>query len=193
MRELHSVVTVTSWTEGASSYPSSLTLLLMITKNIDVQILEFFVLPYVLLIRTQDSAMLSDEFIVVCICFQHTIKFFSNATTTRRTLISASKSDSFGYDGKMVDENMILLRMRIREIEVQEMKGKAPSDWSEWEKKYFQNYGSDVCEALGLLQRLLINTRPSLALTTFALLTLTMSMSIVQLLFHFVAFVKGII
>ena len=44
---------------------------------------------------------------------------------------------------------MILLRMRIREIEMVEMKGKAPSDWTDWEK-YFENYGSDVCEAVGL-------------------------------------------
>ncbi|XP_068490720.1 uncharacterized protein [Phaseolus vulgaris] len=123
-------------------------------------------------------------------------KFFSNATTTRsRTSISASESDSFGqhYDGKMVDQNMILLRMRIREIEMQEMKGKTPSDWSEWEKKYFQNYGSDVCEVVGSLQRLLMNTRPSHALATIVVLMLTMSFPIVQLLFHFVAFVKGII
>jgi len=120
---------------------------------------------------------------------------FSNVTTTRRSLIHASKGDSFGhhYEGKMVDENMILLRMRIREIEMVEMKGKAGSDWSEWEKKYFQNYDSEVCEAVGLLQRLLINTRPSFALVTFALLMLATSMSIFQLFFHFVAFVKGIL
>jgi len=74
-----------------------------------------------------------------------------------------------------------------------EMKGKASSDWSEWEKKYFQNYGSDLCEAVELLQRLLINTRPSFALATFALLMLTISMPIFQLLFHFLAFAKGIL
>nr|XP_007143017.1 hypothetical protein PHAVU_007G036600g [Phaseolus vulgaris]ESW15011.1 hypothetical protein PHAVU_007G036600g [Phaseolus vulgaris] len=123
------------------------------------------------------------------------VKIFSSATTTRRTSISASESDSSGhyYDGKMVDQNMILLRMRIREIETVEMKGKGPSDWSEWEKNYFQNYGSDVCEVLGLLQRLLMNTRPSHALATIVVLMLTTSMPILQLLFHFVAFVNGII
>jgi len=93
----------------------------------------------------------------------------------------------------MVDENIILLRIQIREIEMVEMKGKASSDWSEWEKKYFQNYGSDLCEAVELLQRLLINTRPSFALATFALLMLTISMPIFQLLFHFLAFAKGIL
>jgi len=93
----------------------------------------------------------------------------------------------------MVDENMILLRMRIREIEMIELKGKASSDWSEWEKKHFQNYDSDVCEAVGVLQRVLMNTRPSLALATFALLTLTMSMSMLQLLFHLLGLDKGIL
>ncbi|XP_020233328.1 uncharacterized protein LOC109813538 [Cajanus cajan] len=115
--------------------------------------------------------------------------------TTRRSLICASKRDSFGhqYDGKLVDENMILLRLRIREIEMLQMKGKAPSDWSEWEKKYFGNYDSDVFEALGLLQRMLMNTRPSFALAMLALLMLSMSISMSLLVFHFVEFAKGII
>ncbi|XP_047165377.1 uncharacterized protein LOC124834671 [Vigna umbellata] len=122
-------------------------------------------------------------------------KVFSNVTTPRRSLICASKSDSFGhhYEGKMVDDNMILLRMRIREIETLETKGKDSSDWNEWEKKYFQNYDSDVCEAVGVLQRVLMNTRPSFALATFALLMLTTSMSMLQLAFHLVGYAKGIL
>ncbi|XP_014511977.1 uncharacterized protein LOC106770694 [Vigna radiata var. radiata] len=120
---------------------------------------------------------------------------FSNVTAPRRSLICASESDSFGHhhEGKMVDDNMILLRKRIREIEMLKTKGKASSDWNEWEKKYFQNYDSDVCEAVGVLQRVLMNTRPSFALATFALLMLTMSMSMLQLAFHLVGFAKGIL
>ncbi|KAG5128470.1 hypothetical protein AAZX31_10G251700 [Glycine max] len=123
-------------------------------------------------------------------------KLFSDGTTTRRSLIYASKRDPFGhhYDGNLVDENMILLRMRIREIEMVEMKGKATSDWSVWEKKYFaENYGSDVCEAVGLLQRVLMNTRPSFALGMLALVMLSMSMSTLQVGFHLIEFAKGII
>ncbi|KAL2324196.1 hypothetical protein Fmac_023254 [Flemingia macrophylla] len=111
--------------------------------------------------------------------------------TTRRSLIYASKRDSFGHhynDGKLVDENMILLRLRIREIEMVEMKGNAPKDWSEWENKYFGNYDSDVCEAVGLLQRMLMNTRPCFALAMLAMLMLTMSMSTSLFLFHLVEF-----
>lgn len=110
--------------------------------------------------------------------------------------ISASKGDAFGqhYDGKLVDESMILLRMRIREIEMVEMnkstKGSAPS---EWEKKYFANYGSDVCDAVGMLQRVLMNTRPALAVPMLALLMITMSMSMSLGVFHMVELTKGII
>lgn len=119
----------------------------------------------------------------------------NDVPTTRRSLIYASKRDSFGhqYDGKLVDENMILLRMRIHEIEMVEMKTKAPSDWTEWEKKYFENYGSDVCEAVGLLQRMLMNTRPSFAVGMLALVSLSMSISMLQLVFHLVELAKGII
>lgn len=112
-----------------------------------------------------------------------------------RSFITVSKKDSFGqhYDGKLVDENMILLRMRIREIEMVEMKTEAQSDWSEMEKKYFVNYDSDICDAVGSLQRMLMNTRPALALGILALLMISMSMSISVIAFHMVEFTKGII
>lgn len=73
------------------------------------------------------------------------------------------------------------------------MKKEAPSDWTEWEKNYFVHYVSDVCEAVGLLQRMLMNTRPCLALGMLALLMLSMSMSMSLFLFHVVEFTKGII
>lgn len=105
-----------------------------------------------------------------------------------KSFICASKRDPFGqqYDGKLVDENMIILRMRIREIEMVETKTKAHSDWTEWEKKYFENYGSDVCDAVGLLQRMLMNTRPALAVGILALFMLSMSMSMSLLMIHLV-------
>ncbi|CAL5209941.1 unnamed protein product [Lathyrus oleraceus] len=103
-----------------------------------------------------------------------------------RSFISASKRDSFGqhYDGKMVDENMIILRMRIREIEMLENKSKPPSHWTEWEKKYVENYGSDVCDGVGLLQRMLMNTRPGLVVGVLAMIMLSLSMSMSLLVFQ---------
>ena len=76
---------------------------------------------------------------------------------------------------------------------MEEMKIEAPSDWTEWEKKYFVNYDSDVCEAVGLLQRLLMDTRPCLALGMLALLLLSMSMSTSLVAFHLVDLAKGFI
>lgn len=103
-----------------------------------------------------------------------------------KSFICAAKRDPFGqqYDGKLVDENMIILRMRIREIEIVETKTETHSDWTEWEKKYFENYGSDVCDAVGLLQRILMNTRPALAVGILALFMISMSMSMSLLVFH---------
>ncbi|KAK7269854.1 hypothetical protein RIF29_22623 [Crotalaria pallida] len=122
--------------------------------------------------------------------------FVSHKQLSRSCCIYASKRDSYGhhYDGKLVDENMIILRMRVREIEMVEMKKEiTTSDWTEWEKKYYVDYVSDVCEGVGLLQRSLMDTRPSLALGMMALLMLSMSMSMSQLLFHAVELTKGII
>ncbi|CAL0316386.1 unnamed protein product [Lupinus luteus] len=116
-------------------------------------------------------------------------------TTSRSYCTSASKGDSYGhdYDGKLVNENMVILRMRMQEIKMVEMATEAPSNWSEWEKNYCVDYVSDVCEAIGLLQRFFMNTRPSLALGIMVLLMLSMSMSMSQLLFHVAELAKGII
>ncbi|KAJ1377701.1 hypothetical protein SESBI_48598 [Sesbania bispinosa] len=124
----------------------------------------------------------------------HKLLTHTITTTTHKSFISASKRDAYGhhYDGNLVDENMILLRLRIREIEMAEMKTKAHSDWTEWEKKYFANYGSDVCDAVGLLQRMLMNTRPGLAVGILALVMLTMSMSMSLVVFHLVELAKEI-
>ncbi|XP_057422970.1 uncharacterized protein LOC130716933 [Lotus japonicus] len=116
----------------------------------------------------------------------------------RRTpfVSAASKRDAYGhhhnYGGKLVDENMIILRMRIREIEMVDMKTNAPSDWTEWEKNYLEHYGSDVCEAVGMLQRLLMNMRPGLAVGMLALVMMSMTMSMSMLVFHLVELAKGI-
>ncbi|KAL1296021.1 hypothetical protein HN51_056804 [Arachis hypogaea] len=110
--------------------------------------------------------------------------------TNRRSFICASSS--YGHhnynDGKLVDEDMITLRWRIREIEMDENNNnEGPSDWmSKLEKKYFANYESDVCEAVGFLQRMLMDTRPSFAFAMVALLMLTMSTSASLLLFNLV-------
>ncbi|WOH13328.1 hypothetical protein DCAR_0832837 [Daucus carota subsp. sativus] len=102
-------------------------------------------------------------------------------TYQRRPAIMAVKRDNQEdkkYKGNMVDENMIVLRMRIHDIMSSEKSEELPTDWMEWEKQYYQeSYKLDVSEALGFLQNLLMRTRPSLALGVLALLMICVSHS----------------
>ncbi|XP_054808332.1 uncharacterized protein LOC129310497 [Prosopis cineraria] len=86
------------------------------------------------------------------------------STATMASRRSGEEGDQYGGSW-MVDENMIILRKRIHEMKKIEKKYVAPSDWMEWEKQcYCKNYDSMVCEAAGVLQTLLMNTRPGMAL-----------------------------
>jgi hypothetical protein len=96
------------------------------------------------------------------------------------------------YGGRIVDENMILLRMRIRELKMSEMSQEPPASWMEWEKKYYTQYDEDVCEAVGLLQSYLLSIRPSLALGMAALVILSVPFSAGVLLFHALEMAKAI-
>ncbi|KAK2652383.1 hypothetical protein Ddye_012239 [Dipteronia dyeriana] len=90
---------------------------------------------------------------------------------------SGSNSKKNGGDdgGRLVDENMIVLRMRIRENKKLETRNKLPSNWMEWEKRYYAHngYNEDVFEALGFVQNCLMNNRPALALCLIALLVMS--------------------
>ncbi|KAK9277714.1 hypothetical protein L1049_007261 [Liquidambar formosana] len=113
----------------------------------------------------------------------------------RHALVLASKRDasSRDYDGKLVDENMIVLRKRIHEMTMVERNDEPPSNWMEWEKQYYASYDSDVCEAMGILQSRLMNTRPSLALGMVALITLSVPTSTAVIVFHLMELAKGVL
>ncbi|KAI9088622.1 hypothetical protein K1719_029736 [Acacia pycnantha] len=102
----------------------------------------------------------------------------------RRWSVSAS-SNKDSYDGKLVDENMIVLRLRIREIQMEKtkmMNGGGNWRMMEWERRYWQqNYASDVCQAVGMLQNLLMETRPCLAFSILLLVFFSTSLSVLQL------------
>ncbi|XP_021296779.1 uncharacterized protein LOC110426020 [Herrania umbratica] len=93
-------------------------------------------------------------------------------TPVRKIMASTRGTNNGGdhYQGKLVDESMIQLRMRIKEMKVLEKSDELPSNWMEWEKQYFLHYNEDICKAIGLLQNYLLNVRPSLALGMIALL-----------------------
>ena len=114
----------------------------------------------------------------------------------RRPLMICASSDRDNYDGKLVDEDMIVLRMRIRDIEMTETSdrnGPPTSNWMEWEKRYHKNYNADVCEAVGLLQSQLMNTRPCLALGMLALVTLSVPVTTAALMSPLLDIIKGIL
>ncbi|MFS7993124.1 hypothetical protein Hanom_Chr12g01090371 [Helianthus anomalus] len=75
-----------------------------------------------------------------------------------------------GSSGKMVDENMIVLRERIRkvkaEIEYNSGGDRLPDNWMQWERTYFYSgcYHSDVYGVVAFLQQFLLESRPSVAL-----------------------------
>lgn len=111
-------------------------------------------------------------------------------------VILASKRDAHDrdYGGRIVDESMIVLRKRIHEIEMIEGKNEAPTDWMDWEKRYYNtNYYSDICEAMAVFQSQLMNTRPSLALGMVALIAFSLPTSVGFVLFHLAEIAKGTI
>ncbi|CAI9756019.1 unnamed protein product [Fraxinus pennsylvanica] len=110
--------------------------------------------------------------------------------------VFAVKKDA-GHDkgqqkGRLVDENMILLRMRIHDQKMAEENHSPPANWMEWEKKWYVNYHSDVFEAVGLLQNLLMDSRPGLVLGVVSLMILSGSTSMALLLCYLVDIFKGI-
>ncbi|TXG69988.1 hypothetical protein EZV62_004923 [Acer yangbiense] len=108
---------------------------------------------------------------------------------------SNSKENGGDYGGRLVDENMIVLRMRIRENKMLETRNDTPSNWMEWEKKYYANngYNEDVCEALGFLQNHLMNMRPAFVLGLITLVTLSLVLSTGVVLVHAIQIAQIII
>ncbi|KAI3785224.1 hypothetical protein L1987_44339 [Smallanthus sonchifolius] len=90
----------------------------------------------------------------------------------------------------IVDENMIVLRMRIKEVEMDGLPPARSENWMEWEKKYYEHYIGDVCEVMRMVQMCLMNNRPSLVLGTLALLMLIMTLSVSDVIYDFISLVK---
>ncbi|KAG0491434.1 hypothetical protein HPP92_004835 [Vanilla planifolia] len=91
--------------------------------------------------------------------------------------------------GQKVDEDMIVLRLRIHEMRAIERNEEPPSHWMEWEKRCFSSYAADVCMAVGFLQTLLMSTRPSFAVA----LVLTFALSVTSSGFLLLCHLQGIL
>ena len=97
------------------------------------------------------------------------------------------------YNGRLVDENMIVLRKRIHEMKMIERNYEPPAEWTNWEKSLYANYDSNICEAMGFLQSELMDIRPSLALGMVALIALSVPTSTAVALFHLVELAKEVL
>ncbi|KAI4357693.1 hypothetical protein L6164_001627 [Bauhinia variegata] len=106
--------------------------------------------------------------------------------TTLPSRIMASRREAADqeFGGRFVDESMIVLRKRIHEMKMIERNYEPPSDWMAWEKRYYTSYDSMICDAMGVLQTHLMNTRPSLALGIIVLVAMSVPTSAAVVLSH---------
>ncbi|XVF02811.1 hypothetical protein REPUB_Repub04eG0206400 [Reevesia pubescens] len=95
--------------------------------------------------------------------------------------------------GRLVDENMIVLRKKIHELKMIERNYEPRADWMEWEKRYYTSYDSIICDVLGVLQSQLMNTRPSLALGMLVLIMLSVPTSAALLFSYLMEITKGVV
>ncbi|KAG2261707.1 hypothetical protein Bca52824_068786 [Brassica carinata] len=106
----------------------------------------------------------------------HPLVFSPIKTTTWRTQ-KKMKMSVLLLRGRLVDENMIILRKRIHEMKMVERNYEPPSHWLDWEKRFYSSYDTMICDSIGLLQSFLMNSRPTVAITTLLLLLLSVPVS----------------
>ncbi|KAJ8564760.1 hypothetical protein K7X08_001220 [Anisodus acutangulus] len=118
----------------------------------------------------------------------------SKASSTTTLAMKREAHDKNYYNGsRLVDENLIVLRKRIHEMKMVERNYEPPAEWMNWEKGLYADYDSNICEAMGLLQAKLMDTRPSLVLGMVALIALSVPTSTAVVLFHLLELAKGIL
>nr|XP_027095553.1 uncharacterized protein LOC113715525 [Coffea arabica] len=120
----------------------------------------------------------------------------SRSSSTSVSAMRRSEADHHDQNyssGRMVDENMIVLRKRIHETKMIERNYEPPSEWMDWEKKYYTSYDSMICEVMGFLQSHLMDTRPSLALGMIALVGLSVPTSTFLVMSQLMELTKGVL
>ncbi|KAL5728595.1 hypothetical protein ACHQM5_001664 [Ranunculus cassubicifolius] len=100
----------------------------------------------------------------------------------RPARIYAARRDANEHCGNRVDEDLIVLRMRIHDIQMEADRREISANWMEWEKKYYSYYDSDIMQAVGWLQTQLLNTRPIVALGMAILLAFSVTSSTTMVL-----------
>ncbi|KAG8366707.1 hypothetical protein BUALT_Bualt17G0107400 [Buddleja alternifolia] len=122
-----------------------------------------------------------------------TIKPNSNRRTLTKTFAARREAHNDNFSGRLVDESLIVLRKRIHEMKMIERNYEPPKEWMDWEKRFYATYDSMICDAMGHLQSYLMETRPSLVLGMIALITLSVPISSVVVIFNLLELTKGVI
>ncbi|WZY97826.1 hypothetical protein YC2023_070155 [Brassica napus] len=99
------------------------------------------------------------------------------ATITKRRKQTTVCCDYYYQGGRVVDENMVVLRKRIHEMKMVERNYEPPSHWMQWEKRFYCSYDATICDALCILQTFLMNSRPSVAFGTLFLIFVSVPVS----------------
>ncbi|XVF43658.1 hypothetical protein PTKIN_Ptkin02bG0058500 [Pterospermum kingtungense] len=142
----------------------------------------------------ESTSLSSNPFLSSRTCLQnHHLKRPMISTKVFAMRRSRSEAHDQNCSGRLVDVNMIVLRKRIHEQKMIERNYEPPEDWMEWEKRYYTSYDSIICDVLGVLQTLLMNTRPSLALGMLALIMLSVPTSAAVMFFHLMDMTKGVV
>ncbi|KAF3784355.1 hypothetical protein EJ110_NYTH06638 [Nymphaea thermarum] len=103
-----------------------------------------------------------------------------------RILAASRDADDREFDGRIVDDNMFVLRRRIHEMKMVGRNYESPAGWADWEKKYHVAYASHVCEGVGLLQRFLISTKPSVGVGMLVVVGLSLPTAASVVLFNLI-------
>ncbi|KAJ4869113.1 Uncharacterized protein Rs2_01374 [Raphanus sativus] len=97
--------------------------------------------------------------------------------TKRRSQTLACGGGYYYKGGRVVDENMVVLRKRIHEMKMVERNYEPPSHWMQWEKRFYCGYDASICDALCILQTFLMNSRPSVAFGALLLVLVSVPVS----------------
>ncbi|KZV34347.1 Mediator of RNA polymerase II transcription subunit 18 [Dorcoceras hygrometricum] len=113
----------------------------------------------------------------------------TNLTTTTFAKRREIHDHNFGRRS-IVDENMIVLRQRIHEIDTVD---DPPSGWMDWEKDIYPSYDMIICDGMRFLQSYLMETRPSVALGMIGLIALSVPISIGVVLLNLMELSRGLL
>ncbi|KAL6529187.1 hypothetical protein OROGR_014810 [Orobanche gracilis] len=118
-----------------------------------------------------------------------------NSDKIMRTAICASGREfqNQDFNGKRVDESMIVLRMRIHEMKMGENNYEPPREWMDCEKRIYTSYDSMICDAMGHLQSYMMETRPSLAIGMIALIALSVPISTAVVMSNLLELIRGVL